>query len=157
VKYTDLLSGAKYLIDRSSTRRPRQADLKRAISSIYYSLFHTLAGCCADMMIGGKNSDRSKPAWRQVYRSLEHGHAKTQCSNGKIMQKFPKEIEDFANWFVTMQSKRHNADYDPFYKTTKSEVLLDLSAVESAIDKFLKSNTKDRRAFSAFVLLKNRS
>lgn len=31
------------------TRRPRQADLKRALSTSYYALFHTLAQDCADL------------------------------------------------------------------------------------------------------------
>jgi hypothetical protein len=116
-----------------------------------------LAKCCADTLIGGQNAARSKPAWRQVYRALDHGHAKGQCSNSKIMKKFPKEIEDFGSWFVAMQIKRHEADYDPFHRTAKSEVLSDISAVESAIESFLSVNAKDRRAFSAYVLLKSRN
>ena len=49
------------------------------------------------------------------------------------MSKFPQPIQDFANVFVTMQAKRHEADYNPFHKTTKSEVIIDINAVEAAI------------------------
>jgi hypothetical protein len=73
------------------------------------------------------------------------------------MKKFPKEIEEFGTWFVIMQIKRHDADYDPFYRTTKSEVLADISAVEGAIAGFLAVNARDRRAFSVFVLLRSRN
>ncbi len=59
--------------------------------------------------------------------------------------------------FVTMQSKRHSADYDPHFKTTKSEVLLLHAAVGTVIKNFGNVPVADRRAFAAFVLLKLRS
>jgi hypothetical protein len=106
------------------------------------------------MMIGGAGAVRSKPAWRQVYRSLEHGPAKGACAaNGKISQ-FPVEIQDFANLFRTMQEKRHKADYDPSEKVYKSAVLLDIDQVKVAIAHFEGAPLKDRRAFSALVLFK---
>lgn len=155
MNHDDLLSGALYLINRQPGK-PKQADLKRALSSIYYAMFHTLARCCADLMIGGQNADRSKHAWRQVYRALEHNFAKSQCMNRAIISKFPKEIEDFANAFVSSQIKRHQADYDPHFRTTKTEVLIEHSTVTSAINRFNLASTKDRRAFAAFILLKTR-
>ena len=33
-----------------NVRRPRQADLKSAVSTAYYALFHTLAKECADRL-----------------------------------------------------------------------------------------------------------
>ena len=126
--HDDLLSGAEYLLQRHP-RKPRQADLKRATSSIYYALFHLLARTCADAMIGTQGADRSKPAWRQVYRSLEHGFAKKQCENNQIISRFPNAVQDFANAFVTMQKKRHAADYDPHHTVSKSEVVIDHASV----------------------------
>jgi hypothetical protein len=78
------------------------------------------------------------------------------CGNGKIIPKFPRAIEDFANAFVAMQDKRHSADYDPHAKFTKSEVLNDISLVEKVIADFEGSDAKDRRAFCAYVLFKTR-
>jgi len=98
---------------------------------------------------------RSKHAWHQVYRALEHGVCKNACKNGKIGQ-FPQEIQDFANQFITMQEKRHIADYDPHAKAFKSAVLLDISQVEFVIDAFESVSLKDRRAFAAFILFKHR-
>lgn len=72
------------------------------------------------------------------------------------MAKFPKAVEDFANNFVSMQEKRHAADYDPSIKLTKSEVVADISAAREAISEFLKVPIKDRRAFAAHVLFKKR-
>jgi hypothetical protein len=108
------------------------------------------------LVIGGSGSVRSEEAWRQVYRSLEHGHAKTRCKDSKMMANFPKEIQDFANAFVTMQTKRHEADYDPFAKFAKSSVEADIRLVEQAIGDFKSADIKNRRAFCIHVLFKNR-
>ena len=60
--------------------RPVQAELRRAVSATYYALFHALARCCANMLVGvATPASRSQQAWTQVYRALEHGHAKNQC------------------------------------------------------------------------------
>lgn len=150
---SDFLLTAKELAN-AANRKPRQSSLNRAISTAYYAMFHALARCCADTMIGGSGSVRSKPAWRQVYRALEHGFAKNACSNEKIIALFPQEIQDFANIFVTMQAKRHIADYDPEAKLYKSAVNFDIGAVDSAIAGFDKASIKNRRAFSAWVLFK---
>ncbi|MGH7069379.1 MAG: hypothetical protein ACREFO_05130 [Acetobacteraceae bacterium] len=112
---------------------------------------------CANLLIGGTGPDRSLEAWRQVYRSLEHGSAKDRCRDSNMIRKFPKGIEDFANTFVTMQAKRHDADYAPYVKFDKSSVASDIVLVEQAINDFKSSKTKDRRAFCAYVLLKKRS
>ena len=135
--------------------KPSQASLRRAASTAYYVLFHCLAKSCADLLLGGDGADKGQMAWRQTYRALEHGAAKSACSDG-IMSKFPKAIEDFANAFVTMQEKRHSADYDPLVKLTKSEVLQDIGLVEQTVRDFMKESKKDRRAFCALVLFKKR-
>jgi len=119
-------------------------------------MFHTLAKTSADLLIGGSGSQRSPEAWCQVYRALEHKFTKNQCNDGKVMPKFPQEIQDFANVFVTMQKKRHDADYDPDAKFFKSEVETDIALVEGAISDFNRAPTLDRRAFAAFVMFRLR-
>jgi hypothetical protein len=130
--------------------------LLRATSTAYYALFHTLARCCADLLIGTASATRSNKAWHQVYRALEHGSTRSACQNGKLTE-FPNEIQDFANQFTAMQAKRHKADYDPNEKAYKTAVLLDIDTVEDTIKKFNSAPLKDRRAFAAFVLFKHRS
>jgi hypothetical protein len=74
--------------------------------------------------------------------------------NANKISRFPKKIQDFAGMFVTMQEKRHKADYDPKAKARKSEVATDIDAVEGVIEDFESASTKDRRAFAAFVLFR---
>lgn len=115
-----------------------------------------MAACCADAMIGGAGSDRSKPAWRQVFRTLEHSHANSQCKDRQMIEKFPIPIQEFAITFAAMQIRRHDADYDPYEKFLKSSVKSDIAAARSVIEKFFSAPMKDRRAFAAWVLLRQR-
>ena len=154
MKPLDLIASAQILV-KSCKGKPSQVSLRRATSSAYYALFHCLARNCADLLVGGANADKSKHAWRQTYRALEHGFAKSACKDG-IIAKFPKEVEDFANAFVSMQEKRHAADYDPFVRLTKSEVVADIETTNEAIAEFQRVDKKDRRAFAAHVLFKKR-
>jgi hypothetical protein len=151
----DLIKTAKELLN-SGRGKIRQSNLRRAQSSVYYALFHTLARCCADTMIGGAQATKSTPAWRQVYRALDHGPAKSACQSSDMIKKFPKEIQDFANLFATMQEKRHEADYDPDARFAVSEIETDIGAVESAIADLVSAPIRHRRAFAVWVLLKNR-
>jgi hypothetical protein len=100
---------------------------------------------------------RSNKAWQQAYRALEHRNAKNRCADDKIIPKFPQAIQDFANAFVTMQIKRHLADYDPFVTLYKSEVRQDLAEAKDVISRFVRVSARNRRAFAAHVLLAKRN
>jgi len=109
------------------------------------------------MFIGGASNGANKIAWGQVYRVLEHGFAKSQRQDQAKMRLFPQQIQDFAIAFVTMQAKRHKADYDPHARFQKSAVSLDVDQAETAIADFQAASVSDRRTFAAYVLLKNRT
>lgn len=141
---------------RATGGKPTQAHLRRATSTAYYALFHTLCRTCADLLIGANKAKRSRGAWRQVYRALEHKFSKQACRNKKIISLFPDAIQDFADTYVTMQTKRHEADYDPYLRLTKSEVFADIAIVKQVIGAFNAEPKKDRRAFATYVILKQR-
>lgn len=96
------------------------------------------------------------PAWRQTYRAVDHRFAKNQCENRKVIARFPKEIEDFAAQFISLQEKRHAADYDPFTRFKKTDVDTAIDAAEVAIKRFRGTAIKDRRAFAAWTTMKSR-
>ena len=140
----------------SGIGRPRQDELCRAVSCAYYAMFHTLASCCADMLVGATRARRRQEAWRQTYRALEHGHAKNQCSNARMLSRFPTEIRRFGDLFTHMQRRRHDADYDPDASFSRSDVMQFIDETESAIAGFETVDARDRRGFAVFVLLRNR-
>ena len=153
----DLISGARLLAHGNGRRgRPRQADLCRAISTAYYALFHTLARCGADLLVGSTRSSRSQPAWEQTYRALEHGHAANQCRNATVMARFPGAVQEFGEWFVGLQGQRHYADYAPTTAFTRTDIVHMVDMTESVIAQFNAVPTRDRRAFAIYALLRLR-
>ena len=139
-------------LPQTNARRPRRADLCRAISTAYYALFHCLARTCADGLAG---SAGSRPMWRRVYRALNHGDARKACKN--VPPLFPQEVRQFGQKFAELQSKRHLADYDPDSPFRKSNVMEDIESARKAIEQFLGTPLSVRRDFAIHVLIKARA
>ena len=156
MKPADFIATARDLAQANTRGRPRESNLRRAVSTAYYALFHGLAVCCADMLVGGPGANRSRPAWRQAYRALQHGTARQRCEQNMI-QEFPPEIQDFANLFVLLQKRRHRADYDPDVIFSKDDVMINITDAEHHLSAFIETPAKDRRAFAIYVLLSVRN
>jgi len=152
VKPLDFIRTARKLANGGG-KKPQQADLRRAQSTAYYAMFHCLAKCSGDMLVGATSAKRSNAAWRQVYRSLSHTQIKSCCTNQSMMTLFPTDAQDFANVFIDLQVKRHDADYNPKGTFYRSAVLQDVEDAETAIKAFQQIDALDKRAFAAFVVL----
>ena len=137
--------------------RPRQTDLQRAVSDAYYAMFHTLAACCADMLIGTGYIARRRPEWRQIYRALEHGYARRQCGNSAALAEYPMAIRRFARHFSETQRLRHLADYDPDTTLTRRDVVQLINETERIIAEFNRAPIDRRRAFAVHVLFRTRA
>lgn len=143
--------------------RPLETDLRRAISTAYYALFHCLANCCADTIVGGTGSNRSGTAWNQAYRALDHGLTRRRCVSRSGIARFPPDIQKFADFFVLMQAMRHLADYDPdakdapIWPLSRSAIIGIINDVEDVIRRFNQAPIADRRAFAVYVLLSVRN
>ena len=148
---TDFIATARELADTTRVGRPRETNLRRAVSTAYYALFHCLAACCADTVVGGIGSNRNMRAWYRTYRALEHGIVRNRCLH-RDTANFPGAIQAFANVFVAMQGRRHDADYAPDVTFTKAEVVRDIARAADAISSFSSVNLTDRRAFAVHVL-----
>ena len=151
----DLLATARELAGKRGSGRPRQSNLRRAASTTYYALFHCLARDTADLIVGGKGSNRKQRAWLQAYRSLDHGAIKRKCKSEEI-DLFPGGIRKFATLFAYLQEIRHQADYNPAGKFSKFSVLNDIERAESVIGQYRKSAREDRRAFVVYVVMSRR-
>ena len=140
----------------SGLGRPRQVELRRAISAAYYALFHALALSTANALAGATPARRDQEAWRQTYRALEHGYARNQCLNQSMMSRFPEEIQRFGQQFTDMQDQRHAADYDPDRDFARGDVIGHIDDTEDTIATFENVSDSDRRAFAIYVLLRTR-
>ena len=147
----DLMATARGLTE-GDPPRPSQANLRRAVSTAYYAMFHCLAGTAADLFIGRNRSE----AWHQAYRALEHGNAKSACRNRQAMQRFPLEVQGFADAFVALQKARQRADYALDVRFDKPDVLAVIDSAETVITQLEQAAVQHRRAFLAHVLFKRR-
>jgi hypothetical protein len=129
----------------SEARSPRQAVLRRAVSTAYYALFHELMGQTAKRFVPVAELHAKSSAL--FYRALEHGKTRERCK--KIAQnelpgqeraffgfdRFPDHLRVFAADFVRLQELRHKCDYDPLFKITKQEVAEAIAASRNAIER----------------------
>ena len=119
--------------------RPRQADLRRAVSTLYYSLFHLLTQRGANLVV-------SRADLRiQIARKFDHGKMKTVSDwfkKGKspphlasLLPIIPSGLAQLAATFVNLYESRQRADYDgnPEVDFTKFEVLELFAETKSAI------------------------
>ena len=160
VNPSDLIDGARQRAGggvQLRRGRPRQTDLQRAVSDTYYAMFHSLATCRANTLVGTGYSARLQPEWRQIYRALEHGQARRQCGNRETLAQFPPEIQRFGQHFVYTQRLRHQADYDPDSSLTRREVVQLIDETEQIIQTFDRAPAERRRAFAIHVLFRTRT
>ena len=133
---------------------PSDTDLRRAVSTAYYALFHLLCASFSAIVLHPPQVAFVR-ASRQAYRYIEHGQAKRSCEEvGAKERNFPPGIVAFANTFVELQRYRIEADYQP-------TVAFDLEFARSLIDDAEKAiaahdgeTAEARRAFAVFVGLR---
>ena len=149
----DFIATARLLAAQPSRGRPLETNLRRAVSTAYYALFHCLAECCADMIVGGSGANRNRAAWLRVYRGLQHRTARNRCLEQNIVADFSAELQGFARVFADMQPARNSADYDPDAEFSRKVVLKYISDSENVIRQFPNAPIADRRAFAVHVLV----
>ena len=123
----------------------RQAELRRAVSTAYYSLFHELRLDYADFLVGRTPVSRASAAWHTVFRTLDLvGRASTATSHLQLL--------DFYETFAEMKQKRERADYDSNEDFDPGEARETVATAVAARSIYKRVPTADRRAAIAIVL-----
>jgi hypothetical protein len=94
-------------------------------------------------------------AWSHIYRSLQHGDAKSACEAVRNLD-FPTTIVACAEVFVTLQEERHQADYNPDYRALRADALAAIDRAVKAIEDLRSTPRNDRKAFAVHLLHKKR-
>jgi uncharacterized protein (UPF0332 family) len=119
--HDDLLEQAVHLAGRDRTR-PKQANLRRAVSTAYYSLFHLLVSEAVSYW-------RLKRQRSILARSFDHRKMKGVCNGCRAKA---VEIKGVADAFVDLQQSRHLADYDNAKVWTRSEVMQEIDTASQS-------------------------
>jgi hypothetical protein len=129
------------------------ASRRRAVSTAYYAVFHALAGCCADELLGG--TDRYSTDYERVYRALDHGPLRTAFANQPLKDN-PK-LNEIGGHVARLQSERHRADYFPGKRLFTPAQCMELIDIAKTVVELLDSlDAKDRRMLAVSLLFKNR-
>jgi hypothetical protein len=157
-----LLEQADRLIAPPGGGAPRQADLKRAMSTAYYAVFHAILTAAADDFVGVTH--RSTPRYALLYRSIGHGSLRAFCED-VIKRTIPSKYSGYAptggfgtdltalaTALVDLQEKRHLADYDPLFRVNTSDAVLAVATARSAVARFNNASRASRRAFLSLVV-----
>lgn len=154
----DLLDQAFGLIHKDPNR-PKQASLRRAISTAYYALFH--------LLINEAAANWRQPSSRSVLvRGFEHGVMKAASQRVGNVRLFPFSGEDprvvkslrlVAESFARLQEKRHIADYDTATPWSRVEALKLVQAAGAAFAEWRTiRNERIARDFLTTLLVKKR-
>ena len=140
---------------RRTGRRPREAFMRRTVSTAYYAMFHALCRLCADTLIGGTHWKTD--AWNRVYRGLSHTGAKKTLTSQKDLAELPSTVASFGVVFALLQQERETADYDPapfqrYFVATETLV----NQASSAIADLGHLDDDNRRKLAAMLLIKAR-
>lgn len=152
----DLTDSAMRHAKSGPSKRPRQADLRRAVGAVYYACVHAVCRTVADLLIGATAEARSRPERIQAYKSVEHGRLRSICSNQEQMRRFSPAIRAFAKFLLNAMNKRLLADYHPYAYFYRYEVIEDAEVAKRVIRDFMNSPRKERLAFVTLIVLPER-
>lgn len=135
--HADLLDQAEHLA-MLEQKRPKQASLRRAISTAYYALFHLLVDEASRLFV---RDDRLVHRINRVYahkemvlisKSFARGEWPKAFDPVKALFSIPVELQNVANAFVNLQQARHDADYNLARTFSRSETLLFIEQAKAA-------------------------
>jgi uncharacterized protein (UPF0332 family) len=150
----------------SQTGRPRQADVRRAISAAYYGIFHAMITKAVDQFVGATNRDKSQ--FGLVYRSVSHSRLRELCNEvqkSTLSNKyrpyvpsagFGAHIVAVAEAIVDLQEKRHSADYDVMIRMNRSDAVLAIATARAALGRFDRASQQEQLAFLSLLLFSPR-
>lgn len=160
----DLLEQAETLL-KADLRKPKQANVRRAVSAAYYALFHLLIEEASLLVVNTEFS--SKPLRQVVARAFTHNamnEASKSFGSGNLPPLYnalftgsalPSELKRIAAAFVDLQQNRHRADYDLSEPMSRQDALNAVQQVRSAMNDWntLKQNNKEMARLYATCLL----
>ena len=138
----ELIATCYKLASQAATPPPSEADLRRATSTAYYAMFHTLAASNAGLIAGPPQSDLPSQAWERVYRGPDHRRARNNLR--AVLGQLSPNGENFARTFIDLQDLRQEADYNPNFSITGTRSLNLIKLAETAISTFTQLTEEER-------------
>ncbi len=157
-----LLDQAERLLTPTRPGFRRQADLKRAISTAYYALFHFVLRAVADEFVGARQRRSSRYAL--VYRSIDRRALRdvsVEAGKKRASQRYAPYVPEggfgpklglFSDALSELREKRHAADYDPSARFTASDAKEAIDTARDAIRQFGDADEEQRKMYLSLLL-----
>jgi hypothetical protein len=163
---TDLIGQAKILANLEAGR-PKQASVRRSISTAYYGLFHFLIEESTYLVVGAAHADVKN---RQlVGRAFVHGKMRSLCQEFTwtqvnqthlLLRPFlaaanapsKASMALVAQTFVNLQDDRHSADYDLSVSFSRSDAMIAYQRAHDAVTTWNRLLHQDREFCRFFAL-----
>ena len=159
MNWEHLFDAAKMLAASPGTTaipgRPRQAMLRRVVSTAYYAMFHALCNSNAVCLVGPSPTGPDVELWVDTYRTLQHRAAKNRLQSYAQPGREPA-IRTFAGVFGDVQDQRIKADYDPQVRLARSQVVNLIARAEAATRAFYNTPQQTRRQLAVYLLVRPR-
>jgi hypothetical protein len=160
--YQQYLHQARRLA-RLDPRRPQQGNLRRAVSTAYYALFHFLVDRSSRALVGSaRDREPLRHMLARAYGHSEMASAAKTFRGGNLPAamtrvvgtlNFPVHLRNLAELLVNLQDQRHLADYDLATTLLRSNVLNLVDAVEQAITGWARIRAESAAQFFLICLL----
>lgn len=156
-----LLDQADRLIRAPVAGPPRDVDLRRAISSAYYALFHAVMTGIADTLVG--RTHQNTPRYALAYRGVDHRALKILCIDIQkspppikyrsyvSADRFGSDLKDFASAMVDLQIARHMADYDPRSRYRMIDATFNIDLARTRLAHWKRIDTDEKAIFSTML------
>lgn len=164
IRSSELLRLAAVLAGRGAGRgRPRTVELRRAISTAYYAVFHELTTRAADQLLEGTTSGPSQTAVTRWFAHLDvrdlAGAATGKAGSAgrravaAVLSPSP-DLRATADTFVLLQDQRHGADYDHLFDVTRRSALQAVDQADSALGLMDSMSKGNDDSFTLFLRLR---
>lgn len=155
VDWRNLIQAGRDLLNPQQLGQlPTDEHVRRAVSNIYYALFHALAESNATALIGSPSDALTAAAWSRVYRGLDHNAARRELQRNR--QEFSTESRRFADAFADVQGLRYAADYDHNAVIPINQVRTLLDEAEATILNYWQAALSERIYIATLTLVRPR-
>jgi hypothetical protein len=164
---SELLATARLLARQSDPTPPSDAQLRRAVSTAYYALFHKVLRTAAERFMGPGQTNTA--GFALLYRGFDHRRMRSICEDLQVStlkstyvrhlrrQWVSQDLRDFAGAFPPLQEARHLADYDPVHQFLPSDVSSLIDTAEVAMEAFDRVAPDERTDILALLMVGTRN
>jgi uncharacterized protein (UPF0332 family) len=143
------------------TKQPSEIRLRRAVSALYYALFHHINAAAAKLIAPNVPSETNY----RIQRWFDHAEMKKVCGRflpvkldqpllDLIGSSASPALQDVARTFIRLQEARHSADYDLGYNLTFEDATQFVTQAAGAMDSWNRiANSAEANIFILSLLM----